>query len=132
MRAAVMQGLHKPLAIQTLPDPTPGEGQLVVKVGRCGICGSDLHMTEDPGYGMGAGDVLGHEFAGEVVALGKNVEDVAMGDLVSVIPLRSCGQCAACKAGDLAWCESFGLQGRRLCGVRAHPGRTSASSCPDR
>lgn len=48
MRAAVMQGLHKPLAIDTIPDPTPGEGDVVVKVGRCGICGSDLHMTEDP------------------------------------------------------------------------------------
>jgi len=111
MRAAVMQGLHKPLAIETLPDPTPGEGELVVKVGRCGICGSDLHMTEDAGYGMGAGDVLGHEFAGEVVALGRGVEDIAMGDLVSVIPLKSCGQCAACNAGELAWCEQFGLQG---------------------
>jgi len=111
MRAAVMQGLHKPLAIETLPDPTPGDGELVVKVGRCGICGSDLHMTEDPGYGMGAGDVLGHEFAGEVVALGKGVEGVRTGDLVSVIPLMSCGQCAACKAGDLAWCDQFGLQG---------------------
>jgi (R,R)-butanediol dehydrogenase/meso-butanediol dehydrogenase/diacetyl reductase len=111
MRAAVMQGLHKPLAIQTLPDPTPSEGELVVKVGRCGICGSDLHMTEDAGYGMKAGDVLGHEFAGEVVALGKGVEGIRTGDLVSVIPLKSCGQCAACKAGDLAWCDKFGLQG---------------------
>jgi (R,R)-butanediol dehydrogenase/meso-butanediol dehydrogenase/diacetyl reductase len=111
MRAAVMQGLHKPLAIETLPDPTPGEGELVVKVGRCGICGSDLHMTEDAGYGMKAGDVLGHEFAGEVVALGKGVEGIRTGDLVSVIPLASCGQCAACKAGDLAWCDKFGLQG---------------------
>jgi len=111
MRAAVMQGLHKPLAIETLPDPTPGDGQLVVKVGRCGICGSDLHMTEDAGYGRQAGDVLGHEFAGEVVALGRGVEGVRTGDLVSVIPLASCGQCAACKAGDLAWCEQFGLQG---------------------
>jgi (R,R)-butanediol dehydrogenase/meso-butanediol dehydrogenase/diacetyl reductase len=111
MRAAVMQGLHQPLRIDTLPDPTPGEGQLVVKVGRCGICGSDLHMTEDPGYGRKAGDVLGHEFAGEVVALGTGVEGIRTGDLVSVIPLMSCGSCAACKAGDLAWCEQFGLQG---------------------
>lgn len=110
MRAAIMQGLHQPLIIETLPDPTPGAGELVVKVGRCGICGSDLHMTQDPGYGKKAGDVLGHEFAGEVVALGKGVEGLATGDLVSVIPLASCGQCAACKAGDLAWCERFGLQ----------------------
>lgn len=111
MRAAVMQGLHKPLAIDTIPDPTPGEGDVVVKVGRCGICGSDLHMTEDPAYGQGAGSVLGHEFAGEVVALGKGVEGLRTGDLVSVIPLQSCGQCHSCRTGEVQWCERFGLQG---------------------
>jgi (R,R)-butanediol dehydrogenase / meso-butanediol dehydrogenase / diacetyl reductase len=111
MRAAVMQGLHRPLAVETLPDPAPGEGEVVVKVGRCGICGSDLHMTEDAAYGKQAGDVLGHEFAGEVVALGKGAEGLALGDLVSVIPLKSCGQCASCRAGEVAWCDQFGLQG---------------------
>ncbi|WP_062346786.1 zinc-binding dehydrogenase [Novosphingobium sp. CCH12-A3] len=111
MRAAVMQGLHKPLAVETIADPTPGEGDVVVKVGRCGICGSDLHMTEDPAYGQGAGSVLGHEFAGEVVALGKGVEGLRNGDLVSVIPLQSCGHCHACQTGEVQWCERFGLQG---------------------
>lgn len=111
MRAAVMQGLHKPLAVETIADPTPGEGDVVVKVGRCGICGSDLHMTEDPAYGQGAGSVLGHEFAGEVVALGKGVEGLCNGDLVSVIPLQSCGHCHACQTGEVQWCERFGLQG---------------------
>ncbi len=106
-----MQGLHQPLVIETLPDPTPGAGELVVRVGRCGICGSDLHMTEDAAYGRQAGDVLGHEFAGEVVALGKGTEGVALGDVVSVIPLASCGHCASCLAGELAWCSNFGLQG---------------------
>jgi len=111
MRAIVMQGLHQPLALETLPDPTPDVGEVVVKVGLCGICGSDLHMTEDPAYGMGAGSVLGHEFAGEVVALGKGVEGLAMGDLVAVSPLKSCGHCPACVAGEVAWCAHFGLQG---------------------
>lgn len=111
MRAAVTQGLHRPLAIETVPDPVPGEGEVVVRVGRCGICGSDLHMTEDPAYGMGAGSVLGHEFAGEVVALGKGVEGLVTGDLVSVVPLKSCGRCPSCLAGEVAWCDQFGLQG---------------------
>lgn len=111
IRAAVMQGLHQPLAIETLPDPVPDEGELLVRVGRCGICGSDLHMTEDATFGKVAGDVLGHEFAGEVVALGKGTEGVAIGDLVSVIPLASCGRCASCLAGEPAWCARFGLQG---------------------
>ncbi len=106
-----MQALHKPLVVESIADPTPRADEVVVKVGRCGICGSDLHMTEDPAYGMGAGSVLGHEFAGEVVALGMDAEGLALGDLVSVIPLQSCGNCAACKAGELAWCNQFGLQG---------------------
>lgn len=67
-------------------------------------------MTEDAGYGRGAGDILGHEFAGEVVALGAGVAGLRTGDLVSVSPLKSCGNCAACKAGEVAWCEAFSLQ----------------------
>jgi (R,R)-butanediol dehydrogenase/meso-butanediol dehydrogenase/diacetyl reductase len=106
-----MQGLHVPLAVERLPDPRPGEGEIVVKVGRCGICGSDLHMTEDPAFGKGAGEVLGHEFAGEVVELGRGAEGVKVGDLVSVSPLASCGRCASCLAGEPAWCAHFGLQG---------------------
>ena len=125
MRAAVMQGLHKPLKVESLADPTPGEGELVVKVGRCGICGSDLHMTHDPAFGMGAGDVLGHEFAGEVAAFGRNVEGFRNGDLVSVVPLKSCGACASCQAGEPAWCAHMRLQG----GGYAEYALTDARQC---
>ena len=111
MRAAVMQGLHKPLSVETVPDPVPGAGDVIVKVGRCGICGSDLHMTEDPAYGQGAGSILGHEFAGEIVELGKGVEGLSKGDLVAVSPLKSCGTCPSCRDGNVSWCEVFGLQG---------------------
>ena len=111
MKAVTFQDLHKPLAFETLPDPVPDAGQVVVKVGRCGICGSDLHMTEDAAYGCKHGDVLGHEFAGEVVDLGREVEGLRRGDLVSVIPLMSCGQCEHCRKGEVQWCERFGLQG---------------------
>lgn len=111
MRAAVVQGLNQPLALETRPDPAPETGEIVVKIGRCGICGSDLHMTQDSAYGISAGDVLGHEFAGEVVALGKESVGVSLGDLVSVIPLASCGHCVSCRKGEPAWCEQFALQG---------------------
>jgi (R,R)-butanediol dehydrogenase/meso-butanediol dehydrogenase/diacetyl reductase len=111
MKAVTFQALHTPLAFETLPDPTPGEGQVAVKVGRCGICGSDLHMTEDAMYGCRHGDVLGHEFAGEVVALGRGTEGLKTGELVSVIPLKSCGQCEHCRKGEVQWCVQFGLQG---------------------
>ena len=111
MRAAVMQGIHRPLNCISVPDPTPGDGELVVRVARCGICGSDLHITEDPAFGKDAGYILGHEFAGEVVELGRGVQGMSVGDLVSVIPLQSCGTCPTCLAGEVAWCEKFDLQG---------------------
>ena len=111
MKAVAFQELHRPLAFAELPDPTPNAGELVVKVGRCGICGSDLHMTEDPAYGCKPGDVLGHEFAGEVVATGGEVTGFGAGQLVSVIPLRSCGHCEHCRKGEVRWCPHFGLQG---------------------
>lgn len=112
MRAAVMQGHHRPLAVETVDDPVPAAGELVVKVGRCGICGSDLHMTEDPAFGIKAGDIIGHEFAGEVVATGRDVDGIRPGDLVSVIPLRGCGACPSCLAGETAWCaRGMMLQG---------------------
>ena len=111
MKAVTFQALHAPLALETLPDPTPEAGEVVIKVGRCGICGSDLHMTEDPAYGCQHGDVLGHEFAGEVVALGREVKGLKTGDLVSVIPLMSCGACEPCRKGEVQWCARFGLQG---------------------
>ena len=111
MRAVTFQALHTPLAFETLPDPTPDASQVVIKVGRCGICGSDLHMTEDAAYGCRHGDVLGHEFAGEVVALGSRTEGLKTGDLVSVIPLMSCGRCEHCRTGEVQWCTQFALQG---------------------
>jgi (R,R)-butanediol dehydrogenase / meso-butanediol dehydrogenase / diacetyl reductase len=111
MKAVTFQGLHTPLKLEDVADPTPQAGELVVKVGRCGICGSDLHMTEDAAYGCKHGDILGHEFAGEVVALGKDTSGPKVGDLVSVIPLKSCGTCEHCRKGEVQWCTSFGLQG---------------------
>jgi len=68
-------------------------------------------MTEDAAYGCKHGDVLGHEFAGEVVALGKGAEGLKTGELVSVIPLKSCGHCEHCRKGEIQWCDQFGLQG---------------------
>jgi (R,R)-butanediol dehydrogenase/meso-butanediol dehydrogenase/diacetyl reductase len=115
VKAARFTGLRQPLVLENVPDPIPGAGEVVVRVGRCGICGSDLHMAEDEAFGAAPGDVFGHEFAGEVVALGPNAsggaEGLALGDLVAVIPLKSCGTCAHCLKGEVQWCAGFGLQG---------------------
>jgi (R,R)-butanediol dehydrogenase/meso-butanediol dehydrogenase/diacetyl reductase len=111
MKAAVFQAVGRPLVIEDVRDPVPGDDEVVVQVGRCGICGSDLHMTEDPVFAIRPGNVLGHEFAGEVVELGSAVKSLKVGDRVSVSPLRGCGKCPTCKAGHPAWCPNGKLGG---------------------
>ncbi len=111
MKAAVFAALGQPLVLETLPDPDPGTGEVVVQVARCGICGSDLHMAQDAAFGACAGDVFGHEFAGEVVALGRGAAGLVPGDRVAVIPLKSCGTCLPCLRGEVQWCAQFALQG---------------------
>lgn len=116
VRAAVMQGRGEPLSIEELPDPAPGDGQLLVRVSACGICGSDLHIAdaaERPGH------VLGHEFSGEVVALGRAVDGWRTGERVAVFPLAGCGSCPACLAGRPSRCTSWGLLGGSLPGAYA-------------
>ena len=105
MKAAVFKGPGKPLVIESLDDPVPGEGELVLRVGRCGICGTDLHMTDGHSASFPAGSVLGHEFAGEVVAIGAGVERYKLGDTVAGLAVAGCGRCANCIAGDPMWCE---------------------------
>jgi (R,R)-butanediol dehydrogenase / meso-butanediol dehydrogenase / diacetyl reductase len=111
MRAAVFHELNKPLIVETVPDPVPGEGEVVIEVCRCGICGSDLHLTSDAIFGVPDGAVLGHEYAGRVAALGKGVDRVRVGDHVAMIPLHSCGRCASCLAGEYAWCSIMRVDG---------------------
>jgi len=111
MKAAVFHELHKPLIVENVGDPHPAGAELLVRVGRCGICGSDLHMTEEPAFGIQPGVVLGHEFAGEIVELGRDAAGFRVGDLVAVAPLRGCGHCASCLAGEPAWCSAMMLQG---------------------
>ena len=69
MRAACFDASGKPLEIRDVPDPTPGPGEVLLAVRGCGICGSDLHVTE-LGGAVPNGAVMGHEFAGEIVAVG--------------------------------------------------------------
>ncbi len=111
MKAAVFRGFGAPLAIEEVPEPQPAEDELLIRVGRCGICGSDLHMTHEPAMGARVGSVLGHEFAGEVLETGRSTRGFKVGDRVAVAPVRGCGQCPACLAGEPARCERMLLQG---------------------
>lgn len=111
MRAAVFQGVGNPLEIKQLPDPTPGTGQVVVKVERCGICGTDLHMTGDHAMGVPVGFIPGHEISGEVVAVGAEVSNLKVGDRVTTMPIIGCGKCANCLSQQPMWCTNpFGFQ----------------------
>jgi (R,R)-butanediol dehydrogenase/meso-butanediol dehydrogenase/diacetyl reductase len=111
VKAAVFKKLKSPLVVETIADPTPGEGEVVVEVCRCGICGSDLHITEDPIFGAQSGTVLGHEYSGRVMAVGKGITRTKVGDHVAVFPVHGCGKCATCLAGIPAWCSQMRIDG---------------------
>lgn len=105
MRAAIFKGAGQPLAIEDRPDPEPAAGDVVIRIGRCGICGTDLHMTSGHnGFGLPVGSMLGHEYAGEVVALGRGVSRLKVGDRIAAIPVAGCGKCAACHTGQPTFC----------------------------
>lgn len=108
MKAAVYPGHGKPITIETLPDPEPAPGELVIKVHRCGICGTDLSMTKGEMWDYGPGSQLGHEYAGEIVALGRGVEGFRLGDPISVLPSGSCGHCAGCAGSNPVLCRESG------------------------
>lgn len=109
MKAAVYKGAQLPLQIEDAPMPSAEPGGLVFKVGACGICASDLHAAE---VGLCPdGVVFGHEYAGEVVAVGEGVADWNVGDRMVALPGKPCGTCAACQAGKYVECTNFILQG---------------------
>lgn len=106
MKAAVYPGAGKALVLEQLPDPEPGPEDVVIKVHRCGICGTDLHMTEGHQWQFATGTVPGHEYAGEVIEVGSKVSGFKKGDLITALPSTGCGQCEACYHGNLALCHN--------------------------
>lgn len=104
MKAAVFKAIGQPLVIEERPDPAPARGELIVAIAGCGICGSDLHMTERSGFVAPPEAVLGHEFAGRIVALSADVAQFQIGDRVAVAPLNGCGHCPECRRDNPAAC----------------------------
>jgi 2-desacetyl-2-hydroxyethyl bacteriochlorophyllide A dehydrogenase len=94
MKAAVFKGVHD-IQVEDVDEPEAGPADLVVSVAACGICGSDLH-TFLHGSFVEPGQVMGHEFAGEVIAAGADVQGLAVGDRVTASPIVPCGRCARC------------------------------------
>ncbi len=88
----------------------PATGEVLVKVGRGGICGSDIHYFLDGGIGtvrVSESIVLGHEFAGTIVALGEGVKGLHVGDMVGVNPSQPCGRCSYCLEGVSQHCTEM-------------------------
>ncbi len=105
MRAAFFHGIGQPLSVEQVPEPLPEPGEIVLAVGACGICGSDLHASEVPDYGLKPGTVLGHEFAGTVVRSADPAWQP--GDRAAVIPFALCAECepaGECRDGLVPVC----------------------------
>lgn len=81
-----------------LPDPQPGPGEAVLSVRAASVCASDLRVYRGEKYAA-PGVVPGHEFAGEIVAVGEGVDTVSLGDPVAVYPIIACGGCDFCRRG---------------------------------
>ncbi|NOG71195.1 zinc-binding dehydrogenase [Roseicella sp. DB1501] len=108
MRAAVFEGIGQPLALRAQPEPVAGPGDLLLQVALCGICGSDLHASEVPDYRLQPGTVLGHEFAGTVLASGD--PGFRPGERVACIPFAPCAECeplGECGKGLAATCPGI-------------------------
>jgi threonine dehydrogenase-like Zn-dependent dehydrogenase len=106
VRALCWEGRNT-VEVETVPDPQIlNERDAIVQITSTAICGSDLHLYDGYVPTMKRGDVLGHEFMGEVVELGKGVKNLKVGDRVVVPFPISCGACGACEAELYSLCEN--------------------------
>jgi len=116
LRAAILHSFTEPLIIQEIPTPTPGSGEVLIKVVACGVCHSDLHLA------LGEWDllrqitklplVLGHEVTGSVVAVGEGVTGFNVGDRVGAPWLHwTCGECEFCLMGRETLCSKQQVTG---------------------
>ncbi|HEX5270963.1 MAG TPA: zinc-dependent alcohol dehydrogenase family protein [Gemmataceae bacterium] len=117
MRAMLLDAAHTPLRLAELPVPAPGPGQVLVRVRACGVCRTDLHVTDgelpDPKLPL----VLGHEIVGTVAGTGDGVESLAVGDRVGVPWLGwTCGECAYCRSGRENLCAYARFTGYQIDG----------------
>ena len=128
MKAAVVQAPGD-LAISELPDPAPRDHEVVVAVGLCGICGTDVHVL-DGDYGVVRYPVIpGHEFGGEVVAVGRAVRGLAPGTRVAVDPMDYCDACSMCRSGWTNMCLDGGGLGTTAPGALAQYVAVNGARC---
>ncbi|HWL73340.1 MAG TPA: alcohol dehydrogenase catalytic domain-containing protein, partial [Burkholderiaceae bacterium] len=105
MKALCWHGKHD-IRYETVPDPQIEDSRdAIIKVTSCAICGSDLHLFNGFVPGMMSGDILGHEFMGEVVEVGPANKKLKVGDRVVVPFTIICGECEQCRRGNFSVCE---------------------------
>ena len=132
MKALVKSRPAPGAEILTVPDPTPQPDEVVLKVKRVAVCGTDLHI-----YGWDRWSqtrikpplVFGHEFVGEVVALGARAEGVRLGDLVAVETHVACTTCHLCRRGLMHVCERVQILGVDRPGAYAELVAVPARNC---
>src|SRR5258708_23351717 len=118
--------------IRTVPDPTPGPDEVVLKVRRVAVCGTDLHIYVWDRWSQGRIHpplVFGHEFVGEVVALGSRAEGVRLGDLVAVETHIADGTCHLCRRGLMHVCANVKILGVDRDGAYAEFVAVPARNC---
>lgn len=109
---AVEVTLPKQLMVADLPTPEgPGAAEVLIKVKAAGVCGSDVAIYHGKNAFATYPRIIGHEFAGEVVALGSEVGHLEVGDKVAVDPVVACGSCYACNLGRHNVCKSVNVLG---------------------
>jgi len=90
------------VTIEDVPDPVPGEGEVLIQTAVSALCGSEMHSYRSEGIPEGNS---GHEGAGTVVAVGEGVPDGAVSQRVGVSAVCGCGDCSFCERGQYTWCE---------------------------
>ncbi|MEU3455958.1 zinc-dependent alcohol dehydrogenase [Micromonospora sp. NPDC006766] len=110
MKALCWEGIGK-LAVRDVPEPTiRSAGDIIVKVRASSVCGSDLHLINGYLPAMREGDILGHEFMGEVVETGPDVRRIKVGDRVVVGSVVACGSCWYCRTEQYSLCDNSNPQ----------------------
>ena len=123
MKALLYQG-ERDIRHEHVPDPTlAADTDAIIKMDRCGICGSDLHIYHGQGFSEDLGYCVGHEAVGEVMEVGRAVRRLKTGDKVMLSAAVGCGSCASCLAGEINQCangmaQCYGLS-HRLEGCQA-------------
>lgn len=127
MKAAVISAAGK-AEVTTVDDPAPGPSDVVVDVAACGLCGTDLHILEGE-FAPKLPVIPGHEFAGEIVAIGSEVTGLAVGDRVAVDPSLYCFGCHYCRKGQNNLCERWRAIGVTESGGAAEYALAPARNC---